>query len=379
MELSNVFDENIKAYNAASPLIINQGGTRSGKTYSILQLLFLIAVNSKHKLIISIVSRALPHLRLGAMRDFEAILEDYGINISDVKNETKTLYKIGNSVVEFFGADSQAKVHGPARDILYINECNFIKQKIYEQLAIRTKGTIFLDYNPTSRFWVHDEVIPNENHTLIKSTYKDNNFLTLAQINRIESKQENENWWRVYGLGEIGILEDAIFTNWRYGEFDNSFPFVYGLDFGSNDPDALVKVAINNKLKIIYVDEVFYDNNLTTNTLLSMVGDKVSKDNIIYADSSGRRTIMDMQAVGINVKKVRKYSGSILDGIRLMQDYTIVITSNSYNIEKELMAYRWLDNRAKVPIDADNHAIDALRYAVMSYINPTKRKGVKLL
>ena len=379
MELSKVFDKNIDAYLDGAPTIINQGGTRSSKSYSIMQLLFLIAFKSKKKMIISIVSRALPHLKLGVMRDFEEILEDYGILPELVKNETNSFFKIGKSIIEFFGADSVDKVHGPARDILYVNEANFIKYDIFDQLAIRTKGAVFLDFNPTSRFWVHDEIIPKHRHALIKSTYLDNDFLTLEQIERIEAKKNNVNWWKVYGLGEIGILEDAVFQNWKYGEFDESLNSMYGLDFGVNDPDAMVRVAIDRKLKLIYVDEAIYQNGLSTGILMALVENATIQNNLIIADSSGKRTIMDMQKAGINIKAVKKYAGSILDGIRLISDYQLIITNKSYNLARELMAYRWVDKKGGVPLDADNHLIDAMRYAVQTMISPIKGRKTRVL
>ena len=379
MELSKVFDKNIDAYLDGAPTIINQGGTRSSKSYSIMQLLFLIAFKSKKKMIISIVSRALPHLKLGVMRDFEEILEDYGILPELVKNETNSFFKIGKSIIEFFGADSVDKVHGPARDILYVNEANFIKYDIFDQLAIRTKGAVFLDFNPTSRFWVHDEIIPKHRHALIKSTYLDNDFLTLEQIERIEAKKNNVNWWKVYGLGEIGILEDAVFQNWKYGEFDESLNSMYGLDFGVNDPDAMVRVAIDRKSKLIYVDEAIYQNGLSTGILMALVENATIQNNLIIADSSGKRTIMDMQKAGINIKAVKKYAGSILDGIRLISDYQLIITNKSYNLARELMAYRWIDKKGGVPLDADNHLIDAMRYAVQTMISPIKGRKTRVL
>ena len=144
-KITSVFQKNNQALKDGYDLIINQGGTRSGKTYSILQLLFLKALYSKKELIISVVSRALPHLRLGAMRDFDNILISYGINPDKIKNKTESYYKVGNSIIEFFGADQSDKVHGPQRDILFLNEANFLKQEIYDQLTVRTSKTIFIE------------------------------------------------------------------------------------------------------------------------------------------------------------------------------------------------------------------------------------------
>ncbi len=374
---TRVFDFNIKAYRSGAPLVVNQGGTRSGKSYSIMQLLFYIAKGSNTPLVISVVSRTLPHLKLGVMRDFDNILTGLGIAPDSVKNKTDSIYKIGQSIIEFWGTDNIGKVHGPQRDILFVNEANFIKKDIFDQLAVRTKGTIFLDYNPSRRFWYHDEIQGKQAHEFYKSTYLDNTCLSPEQIARIEAKKSNENWWKVYGEGELGRLEGAILTNWRHGDFDTSLPFCYGLDFGSNDPDALIKVAVNRRDKLIYWHEELYQNNLTTSSLLTILKDRSAKDAKIIADSSARRTIMDMKAAGMNVSATRKFDVPVLDGIRMLQDYTIIITPTSYNLSQELDTWVWVDKRGGLPLDANNHGIDAGRYGSQYLINPVKKRRIR--
>ena len=203
MVTTSVFEKNIKAYNSGASLIVNQGGTRSSKTYSILQLLVLIALKSKTALIISVVSRALPHLRLGAMRDIDNILLSLGIIPDHVKNKTENSYRLGKSLIEFFGADQLDKVHGPARDILFLNECNYIKYDVFDHLAIRTSKVVIIDFNPSRSFWFHDEIQGKQKFAFIKSTYLDNEHLTPQQVERIEAKKTNQYWWQVYGLGEL--------------------------------------------------------------------------------------------------------------------------------------------------------------------------------
>lgn len=370
IKVTSVFNKNNEALKAGHDLIINQGGSRSSKTYSILQLLLLIALYSPKKKIISVVSRALPHLRLGAMRDFDNILLSFNINPDKVKNKSESYYKIGNSIIEYFGADQKDKVHGPARDILFINEANFVKYEIYEQLSIRTTGTIFIDYNPTSRFWVHDEIIPNEQHHFIKSTYQDNECIPDNIRKRIEAKKHNENWWRVYGMGEIGILEGAILYNWRYGDFDTTLSYRLGLDFGYYpDPDSFNKIAIDKKLKKIYVRELFYEYNQGTDDLITKIKHNVDrgitkKKDLIIADSASPRTIHDIKKKGYNIRRVSK-TKTVSDWLREMQDYEIIITEDSYNVEKELINYLWSDKKAGVPVDDYNHAIDNIRYVFM--------------
>lgn len=374
---TRVFDKNIEAYRSGEPLIVNCGGTRSSKSYSILQLLYYIAKGSKKPLIISVVSRALPHLKLGVMRDFENILIGIGENVDKCKNKTDNYFKIGHSIIEFWGTDNIGKVHGPQRDILFVNEANFIKKDIYDQLAVRTKGCIFIDFNPSREFWYHLEIQGKEQHCFIQSTYLDNNCLSKEQIERIEAKKVNEQWWRVYGLGELGRLEDAILTNWDYGDFDFSLPIAYGLDFGTKDPDAFVKVAIDRKQNIIYASEQVYQSGLSTAQLASIIKSRNVGNGMIVADSAAARTIIDLKQTGLNIKPVKKTP--ILDGIKLLRDYRIIIDPNSYNLARELNSWVWVDKKGQVPLDADNHLIDAMRYIVTTLLRPHAATGNRML
>lgn len=374
-KVTSVFNLNNNALAQGEDIIINQGGTRSGKTYSILQLLFLTALYSKKRLIISIVSRALPHLRLGAMRDFDNILLSWGIIPDNVKNRTESYYKIGNSVIEFFGADQSDKVHGPQRDILFVNEANFIKEEIFDQLLVRTEGTVFIDFNPTTRFWVHDSLMLTTKHAFIKTTYRDNECLPAKQVERIEAKRKNANWWRVYGEGEIGTLEGAILTNWRYGEFDSTLPFGFGLDYGFHpDPDAMLKCAVSHKQKKIYWHECIYETSQGTDDLITNIGNFAQPKNVIIAESATPRTNYDLKKY-YNIKPVIK-TKTVADWLRVMQDYEIVITEGSSNLEKELLYYLWSDKKAGVPLDDWNHLIDAGRYHFMMN-QVSRRKGIK--
>ncbi len=377
MITTKVFSKNIKAYYSGSNLIINQGGTSSSKSYSILQLLLIIALSSSEKLIISVVSYALPHLKLGVIRDFESILLNYGINPDDVKNKTDINYKIGKSIIEFFSTDNIAKVHGPRRDILFMNECNLNKFDIYTQLAIRTKKCIFLDYNPTREFWVHTDVIPKELHTFIKSTYLDNNQLDRNIISKIESRKSNTNWWKVYGIGEIGTLEGAILTNWVFGEFDNTLPFGYGMDFGVKHFDALLKCAVNKLEKKIYWHEEIYKNGLSTDELGKLTLEKVVSNKRINADSSSLRTINDLKKLGLNIHSVKK--NKVTEDIKTLMNYQIIVSPESYNLSRNLNNWLWIDKKGEIPMDVDDDCIDAGRYGTMYVINSKVVKGHKLL
>lgn len=358
---TTVFEENLSAYNNKDRIIINNGGTRSSKTYSILQLLFLIAYYSKKPLIISVVSYALPHLKLGAIRDFEKILLSFGIIPDKVKNISESYFKINNSIIEFFGVDNLGKVHGPERDILYVNECNYIKTfDIIRQLLVRTRGTAFLDYNPTREFWIDDEIIGKRECTIIHSTYLDNEFLTVNQINEIEANKHNENWWRVYGLGLTGRLQDCILTNWEFGEFDTNLPFVYGLDFGSKHPDAMVKVAVDKQRMRVYWKEELYQNGLSTEQLFNIIVSRNVNSSLIVADSAATRPITDLKNKGLNI--IPTVKNKVIDDIKNLWNYTIIVDPSSYNLQKNMNNWVWLDKRGEVPIDVDDDSIDAGRY-----------------
>lgn len=365
---TDVFKRTLFTYTDKQPrLIVEQGGTSSSKTYSVLQLLFFILIHSQKALVISVCSQTLPHLKLGAIRDFEHILLSFGIIPDTIRNKTENTYKIGKSIIEFFGTDNMAKVHGPRRDILFINEANYIKYDIFNQLDIRTRETIIIDYNPVQEFWYHENIQERVDHEFIKSTYKDNQFLSSEVIKSIESRKHNDNWWRVYGLGELGRFEGAVFANWRFGEFDESLPHGFGLDFGYYpDPDAMVKCAIDKKHKKMYWKECLYENNNGTEDLRKSIGNHASRNNLIIADSAEKRLIADLKK-DYNVRGVVKNPGSVAENLKLMNDYEHIITEDSVHLAKEFQNYCWDDKKAGVPIDSFNHCIDAGRYYFMNW------------
>jgi phage terminase large subunit len=291
-----------------------------------------------------------------------------------VKNRTDNFYKINNSTIEFFGTDNLAKVHGPARDILLINEANYIKESVYDHLAIRTKETVFMDFNPTRRFFYHDSIQGKIPHAFIQSTYKDNQFLTPVQVQRIEDKRSNENWFRVYGEGELGRLEGAIIKNWRFGEFDNTLDsIIYGLDFGVRDPDALIKVAIDFANKKVYWKEEMYQSEQGTTDLASALKARVINNRLIVADSAGTRTIIDLKKLGFNI--IPAIKPKLIERIRAIEDFELIVDPDSFNMQKELNEWVWLDKKGEVPIDDMNHLIDAGMYAFWwLYTNAGRRR-----
>jgi len=372
MKTTKVFGDNYEAYRFDKHnLVINQGGQGSSKTWSILQLFYILALASKERLVFTICSYALPHLKLGAIRDFEKILFSVGINPDTVHNKTDHFFKIGNSIIDYFGIrDNYSKVTGPRRDFLFINEANNkVTYDDFDQLNQRTHRCTFLDYNPRSEFWVHDEVIPYFKHAFIKSTYLDNlENIPKSELDKILWKKDKPkfvNWFRVYGLGEIGQFEGSIFTDWEYGDFNDMLSSGFGLDFGFHpSPDAMVKVAIDKKHKIIYASECIYETDLLPSGLADKIGEYATRNDQIIADSADPRMIKNL-AMKFNIQGVKK-TGTIAEWIRLMQDYKFIITEDSPNLTKELNNYVWSDKKAGIPIDAWNHLIDGIRYRFMS-------------
>lgn len=215
---------------------------------------------------------------------------------------------------------------------------------------------------------------------LIKSNFTDNEYLPEKERANILMKRDKpgfENWWKVYGLGELGKLEGAIFPNWRYGEFDHSLPTAYGLDFGFNDPDAMTKVAIDSKRRVIYVDELIYKSNNSAEQLRLLIAPHLQRNELIIADCADRRMISELHRY-FNIKPVNKGKWTVSDALKLMQSYDIVITERSANLAKELNNYIWNDEKAGVPIGDFNHLIDGVRYVFMEFID-RQRGGMRRL
>ena len=378
VKLTNVFHRTgealLDAVNGTGPrLIINQGGQGSSKTYSILQAIYNYLITSPPTKT-TLCSYALPHLKQGVISDFDNILDSFNENLGEIKSSpAQPVYKIGESIVNCYGIEGNlAMAHGTRRGILFINECNRkITYEVFDQLFSRSQITL-LDFNPDQEFWLHDKVLPNFPHVLIKSNFLDNPHLSENELANILMKKDKpgfENWWRVYGMGELGKLEGAVFSNWRFGEFDETLPKIYGLDFGFHpDPDAFSENAIDVKRKKIYVRELFCENNQTYFQLRDRLKEHVSGRDLIIADSAEKRLIRDLQA-DFNIRGISKRE-TVVEWIKKMQDYEIIITEDSPNVEKELRNYQWHDKKAGIPIDAFNHFMDEIRYCLMERLMP---------
>lgn len=385
MTPTRVFSETIAAYNDPRyRVIVNCGGTRSGKTYSVLQLLAHICNGSPEPLICSVVTQTFPQLRTGAMRDFTKILESEGI--AYIENKSDHSFKIESSLVEFFSADQYEKVLGAQRDILFVNECNRLGYEVVRQLMVRTARKIFLDYNPVSAFWVNEHILPRPDHRLIHSTYADNkDNLTAAQIAEIESHKKDENWWRVYGEGKEGHLEGLVYPDWDIVEaMPPECKTRYGLDFGYNDPMALVKVGILGE--DLFIQCLIYKRGLIIDDLeplMEATGLHRRQERIVY-DVAGKEQGKTLERRGWNVVECDKGRGSIIAGITKVKRYRLhLVRQGCEPLQDEFLNYTWEKDRndksLDVPIDAFNHALDAMRYALTDLENHAGRYAVSFV
>lgn len=370
MTPTTVFRQTIAAYNDPRyRVIVNCGGTRSGKTYSVLQLLAHICNGSQRALICSVVTQTFPQLRTGAMRDFVKILESEGIAYAENKSDHS--FRIERSMVEFFSADQYEKVLGAQRDILFVNECNRLGYEVVRQLMVRTSIKVFLDYNPVSAFWINDHILSRPDHKLIHSTYEDNREnLSAAQIAEIESHRKDENWWRVYGEGKEGRLEGLVYPSWDYVDaMPRECKTRYGLDFGYNDPMALVKIGVLGQ--DLYVQSLVYKRGITVDDLeplMEDIGLERRKDRIVY-DVAGKLEGKMLERRGWYMIECEKGKGSIIAGITRVKKYNLhIVKDGGEVVEHELLNYMWEKDRndksLDVPIDDFNHALDAVRYAL---------------
>lgn len=372
MNVTNVFSRNMDAYNSGMRYIVNKGSTRSSKTYSVLQLLFSVAESASSPKTISVVSESLPHLKKGCIRDFKEIVQKLDNWDEKNWNATDKIYTINGSTIEFFSADNPSKVHGPSRNILYINECINVDYEIYRQLAIRTTETIFLDCNPCFEFWLDEKVLTQPEVELIHSTYKDNKFLSSAQIREIESNRDDADWWQVYGEGLTGTRQGGVMRNWDIVE---KMPDTYkkrwlGMDFGfTNDPTAIVDIRLANGE--LWIDELLYEKGYDNMMIASVLEElDIPRDTPVVADSAEPKSIREITSKGWKVEPAEKGKDSIATGISILNRYKKHITKDSVNIINEYRNYRWKTdesgNATNRPIDRYNHSIDAQRYVCLN-------------
>jgi phage terminase large subunit len=364
-----VFSKNYEALQKYKT-IVNQGGSSSSKTYSILQLLIYLAVKEPN-ITIDIVRKHQTTLKKSSYRDFINILIKMDLYNEKSLNKSSLEYNFSNgSIIKFLGADDDNEVRGRRRDYLYINEGNELDESVYIQLSIRTRKAIFIDYNPSDfENWI-DKVIEEPDTILIKSTYKDNTFLDKTTIDRLENLiNTDENYYRIYVLGEKPIARSRIYTHFKeYNDIKEPIKqVIWGLDFGFQHVTSLVKVQIGDS-GAFYVEEVIYESGLTGDDLVRRMQElEISKTNTIYCDYARPEIIESINRKGFNARNANK---SVLDGIDNVKSSLIYIHKESVNIWNEFYRYNWKTNGERIimePVKLWDDALDALRYAIHTY------------
>ncbi len=386
MEATEIFERN---YDSKAKIVINRGGTRSSKTWSLNQLcaLWLISGNYGNGNYISegvwtTVRKYRTNLDGTVIRDFEDILKAEGWYSGVDHNKTKKQYRYGKRLVEFIGADDEQKLRGAKRNILYCNEANELEYKQeFFQLLMRTENKIFLDFNPDDeQIWINQELeIKRSNEVadveVIVSNYKNNSFLPKSLIKEIEYLQQTDKeFWKIYGLGEYGNISGLVYENVKYIDTMPDCKLVsYGLDFGySIDPSACV--AVYRKDDELYLKEIIYERELTNQDLAERLRPIIGRDEVI-CDSAEPKSIEEIYRLGLNAKPATKGRDSILNGIDILKRFKINVV-NSSNLRKEFRTYKWATdkngNSLQKPIGAD-HLLDALRYVALIHLKQNNK------
>lgn len=360
-----------------------QGGTSAGKTIAILMVLINYSqVKFKKPELTSVVAESIPHLKRGAMRDFKKIMIAHKYWKDEEWNSTDSIYTFstGNQI-EFFSSDNGDKLRGARRDWLFINEANNVTFEAFEQLEVRTKRGVYLDYNPTNEFWAITEVQKKRNDVdFLILTYLDNEALSKEIVESIEQRQNRKGWWQVYGLGLLGEVDGKIYTGWEVvEEVPKNAKFLrYGLDFGyTNDPSCLVAIYQYDGGLILH--EVFYKKGMSNREIAESI---IAYENgLTIADSSEPKSIDDIKSYGVNVIGAVKGADSVLNGIQNVQEQKISVTVNSPNIWREYNNYLWETDRdgkiLNVPEHKYSHSMDAIRYGICFNMNQRMDFGVQ--
>ena len=374
---TNVVFEHLK--KAKKKIIVQQGGTRSGKTYNILLFIIFHYCSQNSEKVITICRKTFPAVRGTVMRDFFEILKSNNIYYEELHSKSTNEYFINGNRIEFISIDQPTRIRGRKRNLLFINECNELDFESWNQLLFRTQDKIIIDYNPSDEFhWIYDKVLTREDTEFFQTTYRDNPFLESSLVHEIERLRGiDENYWRVYGLGERGQNRSLVFNFSTCKKIPEEAKLVSrGLDFGySNDPSCLVETFILGDN--MYVKELLYKTGMTNQDLASAFKQLgFDRRDEIFADSAEPKSIEEIYRMGFNTKPTIK--GSVNIGIDIIRRYKLIVTEDSINMIKELRNYKYIEdkngNLTNKPIDAFNHSLDALRYSVVNSLS-NKNKG----
>lgn len=346
------------------------GGTSASKTISILLYLIAMAQSDKTKTLTSIVAESIPHLKRGAMRDFKNILVEHHYWRDANWNATDSVYTFETgSQIEFFSTDNGDKLRGSRRDRLFMNEANNCTFDAFEQLEVRTKEFVILDWNPTNEFWYYTEIKgKREDVEELTLTYKDNEALSPEIVASIEARKNRKGWWQVYGEGQLGEVEGKIYKDW---EIIDEIPHQakldrFGGDYGyTNDPTAIVAVYKYNGG--IILDEITYQKGLSNKQIADILLNQPEQAIAVF-DSAEPKSNDELKSYGVNIIPANKGQGSVLSGIQKVQYQKISVTKRSSNIIREYRNYLWkTDSSGKIINDPEHtfsHSMDAIRYAI---------------
>ena len=367
---TNVFH---KAYGSKTRITCLQGGTRSSKTYSLCQLFIVKCLEETGK-VFTICRKTLPALKGTAYRDVLNILKELELYSEENHNKSELSYTLNGNLIEFISIDQPQKIRGRKRNYLWLNEANEFDFESWTQLTLRTTEKIYLDYNPSDPYsWIYEKVHTRDDCTFLQSTYQANPFLdedTIAEIERL--KDIDPDYWRVYGLGEIGTVQTMIFRNFNLVDDIQGRLIGYGLDFGfTNSPTALVEVRqLDDSL---YIRELLYEKRLTNTDLANKMKELgVDRQTEIVGDSAEPKSIEEIYRQGFNIKPAKKGAGIHL-GIDIMRRYKLNITKDSLNAIKEFRGYKWATDKngdvLNTPVKVNDHLVDAVRYLCLNKLS----------
>jgi phage terminase large subunit len=360
-------------YNATEDVIVNQGGSSSGKTYSILQVLFTKFVQSQ--CVITVIGESIPNLKAGALRDALDIYnnsEELRTHILDYNRTDRIFTGHNGSIMEFKSYENAQNAKSGKRDYAFFNEAQGVRYDVFNEVYMRTKKQVFIDYNPNAEFWVHENLIGQTNVKLFISDHRHNPFVPQKIRDKIEGLRFKDlELFKVYARGMTGKIEGLVFRNFDIVE---EVPvgaelLAIGLDWGfTNDPTTVIKVFRFNSE--IYIDELLYQTGLTNSDLISKLNSfGINRQMPIVADSAEPKSIEDLRRAGFNIEGANKGADSIRNSIDTLKQFKLNISRQSVNTIKEFRSYKWVEGKSNIPVDFNNHSIDAIRYVALNRIN----------